>query len=167
MRTMPLSEKDSEELVKELAGAFGDLMETGQEEIPESAPCGDHGPATKSIRKILEKHGVVSKPKANTKIEFLYRDASNYKVWNSCVIKGVLSADEVREIIGCLEDGEYFIPEQVGLDSERFSTVTEDDTPWFELCAEWFSATDKEPTAPLTAQELLCHFRAAKGNWLP
>ena len=31
----------------------------------------------------------------NTKIHYLYRDADNYKVHNSCVIKGVLTPAQI------------------------------------------------------------------------
>lgn len=46
----------------------------------------------------------------NTKIDYLYRDASNYKVWNSCVISGELSSSNIDEIMETLVDGENFFP---------------------------------------------------------
>ncbi|MBP3585213.1 MAG: hypothetical protein J6J59_05960 [Peptococcaceae bacterium] len=69
----------------------------------------------------------------NTKIEYLYRDASNYKIYNECVVKGILTAEQREEIVDCLSEGEYFIPSQVGLPEKRFDDWTEDDHPWFEL----------------------------------
>ena len=51
----------------------------------------------------------------NTRISYLYRDADNYKMQNSCVIMGVITEAQIAEIISCLDCGEYFIPRQVGL----------------------------------------------------
>lgn len=33
--------------------------------------------------------------KINTQINYLYRDAENYKVWNSCVVLGLISEAQV------------------------------------------------------------------------
>jgi len=60
----------------------------------------------------------------NTKIEYLYRDASNYKVYNECVVKGIVTAEQRKEIVDCLNEGEYFIPSQVGLPEKRFDDWT-------------------------------------------
>ena len=56
----------------------------------------------------------------NTKIGYLYRDASNYKKWNEVVIRGSISPEQIDIIIGCLDDELHFIPRQVGLPEERF-----------------------------------------------
>ena len=48
----------------------------------------------------------------NTLLEYLYRDASNYKQHGSAVIAGALSLKEIRHL---LIDGGYFIPSQAGL----------------------------------------------------
>ena len=63
----------------------------------------------------------------NTKITYLYRDASNYKVWNEQVLKGTITDDQIRIICGCLLDGEFFIPFKVGLPEDRFASWTVDD----------------------------------------
>lgn len=57
----------------------------------------------------------------NTKIHYLYRDADNYKVHNSCVIKGVLTPAQIDIILGCCDAGEYFIPNQVGCRKENLT----------------------------------------------
>ncbi len=101
----------------------------------------------------------------NTKMEFLYRDASNWKQWNVAVLEGTLTEEQRREIIDCCDDGEYFIPELVGLPATRFGSTTEDDHPFCELCMDNFSETDAEPTVTVTAEELLERFRANKGKW--
>lgn len=68
----------------------------------------------------------------NTKIGYLYRDASNYKKWNEVVIRGSMSPEQIDTIIGCLDDELHFIPRQVGLPEDRFDEITEDDHAWFE-----------------------------------
>lgn len=45
----------------------------------------------------------------NTKINYLYRDADNYKVHNECVVQGTISAEQVAVVLECLDEGEYFI----------------------------------------------------------
>lgn len=100
----------------------------------------------------------------NTRINYLYRDASNYKVLNSAVIRGELSEEDQRTILSCLEDGEYFIPSQVGLDEERFGSWTEDDHCWFELEPGFAEPTNATPSN-LTCEQLVANFLTAKDNW--
>lgn len=110
-------------------------------------------------------NGAFSGPKErNTRIDFLYRDASNYKVYNTCVVKGALSEEQIETIMRHTIDynektGEgWFIPSLVGLDGERFSDETEDDHEFFELSRNSFSLTDDEPNAIPTANELVHSF---------
>ena len=107
----------------------------------------------------------VSIEQLNTKIEYLYRDASNYKVYNECVINGIVTAKQREEIVDCLSEGEYFIPSQVGLSEKRFDDWTEDDHPWFELYDCDFHITKEVPTVAITADELVNAFKEAKDNW--
>jgi len=101
----------------------------------------------------------------NTEIEYLYRDASNYKKWNTAVLIGELSEADQQTILDCLQDGEYFIPSQVGLDEERFGSWTEDDHRWFELEPGFATPTSYPITCGLTCAQLVENFKAAKGNW--
>lgn len=102
---------------------------------------------------------------SNTRIEFLYRDASNYKAYNSVVVSGTFTDEQINQIIDSLEDGMYFIPEQIGFPVERFGSITEDDHCWCELTAFVFETTDDEPTLKMSANEVLKAFLAAKDNW--
>lgn len=52
----------------------------------------------------------------NTRIEYMYRDASNYKAYGEVVLEGTLSESDKAAIRGALYDGEFFIPGPVGLD---------------------------------------------------
>lgn len=101
----------------------------------------------------------------NTKIDYLYRDASNYKVWNSCVISGELSSSNIDEIMETLVDGENFIPHLVGMPETRFGSWTEDDTDWFELYRSGFEPTNQPPTIDVSPDELVARFREAEKVW--
>ena len=103
----------------------------------------------------------------NTRICYLYRDADNYKMSNEVVIKGTLTEAEVEEIVSLCEDGEHFIPRQVGLPEKRFeSWDDQSDHCWFELSEDGFETTGDPWTEDVTAQELISAFRkAAEEGW--
>lgn len=101
----------------------------------------------------------------NTRIEYLYRDGSNWKQGNECVIEGVIDETGVDAIVASLDEGEYFIPRAVGMPETRFPTWTEDDHSYFELDAAGFSPTDEEPTVDVDAETLVARFKAAAGRW--
>lgn len=101
----------------------------------------------------------------NTRISYLYRDASNYKVPNEVVVAGSITEHQIDIIMGCLDGGEFFIPGQVGLPENRFDKWTRDDHCWFELQKDGFAAADEVPDTYMTVDELVGAFLAAKGNW--
>ena len=101
----------------------------------------------------------------NTRISYLYRDGSNYKMPNEAVIAGPMTEHQIEIIMGCLDCREYFIPKQVGLPEERFGEWTEDDHCWFEMGRDGFVPTDAEPTVDMTSEETVGRFLEAKGNW--
>lgn len=102
----------------------------------------------------------------NTRIEYLYTDEDNYKVYNEAIIKGEISLNEVDTIMDCLDSGEFFIPHQVGLPEEKFPEVTEADHPWFTL--QGFELTEKPYNESLDVKDvkdLVARFKEARGNW--
>lgn len=102
----------------------------------------------------------------NTQIDFLYADASNYKVGTTVVVEGAVTEEQKAAILDCRDDGEYFIPSMVGLPGTRFDRETEDDHPWFTLQEDAFSLTIAEPTEELHIDELAERFQKAKlNNW--
>ena len=104
--------------------------------------------------------------KKNTKINYLYRDACNYKSANSEIIEGRISQNQINEIIACLEDGCYFIPCQIGFSEIRCgSDNIEDDHCWFELSSDDFEYVDEEPTLDMDIDELIEEFKDAADNW--
>ena len=102
----------------------------------------------------------------NTQIRYLYRDASNYKVKNECVVTGTFTQEQIAQIMGCCDLGEYFIPSQVGLPERRFDNYDpEEDHCWFELAEDDFEETAKPATVGISAQQLVESFAAAKEHW--
>jgi hypothetical protein len=81
----------------------------------------------------------------------MYRDASNYKQVGRVVFGGTISADEKGRLIAHLDEGHYFIAEQVGLENlrERWETHhVEDDHIWHEIDepATDIAIVDEPPT---------------------
>lgn len=72
-----------------------------------------------------------------TQLTYLYQDASNYKQSEIVYLEGALSEEDLKLIESKLDEGRYFIPEQVGLPALqcRFHTGIdlEDDHVWHEL----------------------------------
>jgi len=108
---------------------------------------------------------------SNTKIEYLYRDASNYKKTNTAIVKGHITQSQIKNIIDSLdgysksEGYGYFIPEQVCLPAERFDDgPTEDDHCWFELDEEGFASTTQPPTVDISVKDLVSLFIKAKND---
>lgn len=101
----------------------------------------------------------------NTRISYLYRDASNYKKHNEVVVPGTFTPEQIEAITGCLDAGGYFIPAQVGLPEERFGSITEDDHCWFELDRDGFEETNAEADTDMAPGEVVAKFLQAKGNW--
>ena len=102
----------------------------------------------------------------NTQIRYLYRDASNYKVENECVVAGTFTPEQIAQIMDCCDLGEYFIPSQVGLPEQRFDRYDpEEDHCWFEISEDGFEETAKPATVGISAEQLAENFAAAKEHW--
>lgn len=101
----------------------------------------------------------------NTRISYLYRDASNYNMHNECIVRGLLTDEQTKAILDCL-DRDNFIPSQVGLPERRFDRFDpEEDTCWFELYESGFEPTDAEADVDLSVEELVSNFLARKDRW--
>jgi len=92
---------------------------------------------------------------ANTRIGYRYADASNYKVFGVAILEGRASDDQIRQMLDTLEDGEFFIPGQVGLRDLQADFQhgagwdDQDDHVWHRL--EAISYTDDEPSEDATS----------------
>lgn len=111
----------------------------------------------------------------NTKIEYMYRDASNYKAFRNEVLEGVLTPKQITEIKqAAAPDG--FIPSQVGLDNLQGELMSYDsgcgsddydpfgadgdDHVWHELDA--IERTKEPVTLSMPAKVFYKQFMAAK-----
>lgn len=100
-------------------------------------------------------------PAPNTKFEYLYRDAGNWKQYSEVVVRGTLTEKQVSEIFhACRAEGQ-FIPGDVGFPETRFENVDlEDDHIWFELSA--IEPTMENPSDQRTAEEVFRAFVNAR-----
>ena len=48
-------------------------------------------------------------------LEYLYRDAANYKAWGEVLLSGAPIDYDIATLRACLDAGEYFVAEQVGI----------------------------------------------------
>lgn len=119
------------------------------------------------IMKGMEEDKSTSINSTNTKIEYMYRDGDNWKSYFECVVKGILSEEQKNTILSCLDGGQHFIPEQVGLPGHGDDWVfnEEFDQPWFELLENRIQTTRDEATEELTIDELVEAFLKAKDHW--
>lgn len=87
----------------------------------------------------------------NTQISYQDRHATTHAV----VLRGSLQPAQVRQVRQCLSQGEFFVPAQVRLPSER--------QEWHELLD--VEMTEQPPSCPVAAQELVDGMQLARGRW--
>ena len=98
----------------------------------------------------------------NTKIGYMYRDASNYKEYGEIIVEGIILSEQIQPF---LYEGEFFIPEQVGLielQDRLRSFPSEDDHVWHSL--ELVEPTEEEADHEDSAEVLLEKFSKI-GKW--
>lgn len=105
----------------------------------------------------------------NTAITYGYRDGDNYKTSETVVVLGELTKSQISDIVGCLDDGEFFIPSQVGLEDIQHKLRgfpdSQSDHVWHGLAADCFEPEVCKNSVQLTANQLHSSFMAAKGHW--
>lgn len=81
----------------------------------------------------------------NSKFKYMYRDASNYKQFGYVIFCGKPTPKDAEYVIGNLHEGDFFIPEDVGLQplQEKFESVSIDDHPWHEI--NFIGETERSP----------------------
>jgi hypothetical protein len=100
--------------------------------------------------------------------EYLYRDASNYKAHGEILLFGESSEKDIASLRVCLESGEYFVAEQVGIppvykELWNFSGgPTSDDHALHEFVALRAASEDERKSLPLFGElsNLLKTFQA-------
>lgn len=106
--------------------------------------------------------------------DYLYRDADNYKSSGSIWLGGTLTDAERSELVVCLDGGEFFIAEQVGV-PPLYSALFQYDGGPNESDHEWHTFAGFRDEVVLgegvevwgMASALMAAFRAAKGDWRP
>lgn len=99
----------------------------------------------------------------NTRIDYLYRDSENYKVYNSVIVPGTFTDAQKKAIVDSL-DGDLFVPNAVGFPEKRFDYWDdESDSGCFEFCL--FEETLDTRTIDLLPEEIVTAFQRNKGKW--
>ncbi len=97
----------------------------------------------------------------NTQITYQYRDAANYKEFDTVIIHGQLSLDDIEKY---LYEKEFFIPSEIGLKDLQPKKLCSDDHIWHEILE--VSHTNEEATVNITAGKVISNFRRASlGKW--
>jgi hypothetical protein len=98
-------------------------------------------------------------------LNYLYRDAGNYKKRGRITVSGALS---IRDLESYLYESEFFLPELVGLPSLTPKMKSNDDHPWHELDDVTRVSNDK---SLMSAVELIARFKfqnsSTWGQWTP
>jgi hypothetical protein len=87
--------------------------------------------------------------------EYLYRDAGNYKAWGEILLSGAPTESEIAALRDCLESGEFFVAEQVGIPPvyeelwKLSGGPTEDDHALHEFVGVRAAAEDEIASMPL------------------
>lgn len=92
----------------------------------------------------------------NIELNYLYRDFSNYKQFESVIFRNPnhLSVEAItNKIQSSLIDGEYFKHTRLGLPSLFFDSRNDDDHDWHEF--ESIVATSESPTDNRTIEEFI------------
>ncbi len=90
-----------------------------------------------------------------TEVNYMYRDASNYKFHGEFVVEGELSN---ADLVPFLFEGEWFVPTEVGLPHLLDLPMNEDDH-WLHELTGFAPTSDGSPIC--TASELIEFFRTA------
>ncbi len=92
----------------------------------------------------------------NTLITYQYRDASNYKQFDTVIIHGQFSLSDIEEY---LYENEFFIPSEIGFKDLQPEILNQDDHIWHEILE--INHTHEKPTANISADEIISNFRRA------
>ena len=102
----------------------------------------------------------------NTKISYIYRDASNYKIWEYVVLKGTLNPKEHQAFIDLINKDDTFFPEHFGLNAPTFVGLGyapyDDDPKYHELMG--IEAVEQPATSEMTIQEFVALWKKEHGT---
>ena len=99
----------------------------------------------------------------NTRFDYMYRDADNYKQHTHVVMPGAVTLEQAVAIVDGLDDDGGFVPSGVGLPDLQEQMVTDwdeqSDHPYHEIMG--ISLTAEATTIEMTASEFVTLFAAA------
>lgn len=108
---------------------------------------------------------LTGQPGTNTQIDYLYRDAANYKKGNSLILAGEITLEQLQKIQELLFDSENFLPERVGLNAlnpweweDAYDDEIDHQLHEFEL----ITLTTEAPTTTLTVADFVARFEAIR-----
>lgn len=101
----------------------------------------------------------------NTKIQYMYRDASNYKEHNEVIFAGKVSQKDFLYLIELMEKDIGFIASEVGLESlqERMTSFPSSDDHVYHTI-DGITLTEEEPTESITIEEFMNLIRNRPDN---
>ena len=82
-----------------------------------------------------------------TELSYMYRDADNYKQFKPIFLIGRLGDEEINRITERLEDGDFLLPSQLGLENlQPYMGYYDDETDhiWHELCLDELTIYQEE-----------------------
>jgi hypothetical protein len=104
----------------------------------------------------------------NTRVEYLYRDGSNYKQWGAVVFRGGCDARWVQRLFAALDSGELFIAHQVRVPELFFTErpLYADNHCWHEMAEVTSTSAAADDPMERTIEEFVAEMeRAARDGW--
>jgi hypothetical protein len=104
----------------------------------------------------------------NTRVEYLYRDGSNYKQWAAVVFRGACDESLTRRLFASLDREEVFIAHQVRLPELFFAgrPLYADDHCWHEMAEVTATSTLPDDAFDRTIREFVAELeRASTNGW--
>lgn len=104
----------------------------------------------------------------NTRVEYLYRDGSNYKQWGAVVFRGECDGSLNRRLFAALDREEFFIAHQVRLPELFFDdrALYADDHCWHEMGEVTTTSAAADDLLERTIEEFVVEVeRASSEGW--
>ncbi len=92
----------------------------------------------------------------NTLITYQYRDAANYKEFNTVIIRGQLTLSDIEKYY---YEKDFLIPSEIGLKDLQPENLSHDDHIWHEILE--ISHTNENHTVDIAAEKIISNFRQA------
>jgi hypothetical protein len=104
----------------------------------------------------------------NTRVEYLYRDGSNYKQWGAVVFRAECNGSLLRRLLAALDREEFFIAHQVRLPELFFADrpLYADDHCWHEMAEVTSTSAAADDLLERTIEEFVAELeRHSTQGW--